>query len=640
MVFGRLLRVVGLGKPQAVPEEQFDTTPASVEASITDNAYSKMMLMQFRMVANGQDADEDAPNLLTATDEFVLDSDRKVCSPKTSPKSIDSTPTSRLDPLMPTAGSWSASMQNKRSVKTDVDDDNGQVSRKACLILNKLTVEKFDSLFEQLATCGITKPVHLEMLMREVFNKATTQHHFIAMYADLCVRLDQDSRISSAVQAAGQQHSFRRLLLNQCQVSFEQLLQSAEAPQDANKCADDEEAALKRKQQALGNIKLIGQLLVRGIVSSKLLVECSEELLRSRDSCPEALESLAALVTVAGKQFDTQSWPYHARFVEVFSCMRKLWKDKSTPPRVRFLLRDVLDVREAGWSHCTYSATLAAAPMKLEEVRGSAANEGKYMSLEDQIETDTLLAGLMNVSLKANAQKKKDFTHSPPSPMANAQMKKKEGPHYSLDSTPIHTNSGKHSKIADRPWKQEAARKQEADFAPWKQEAARKPEAASPKVDLHWSDIQPGNPPDPVPVSAPNPFDVVAFRRALAATLTDLASDKKVPAAVRRIRVQEVPLEFQAKEFADIITRITEERRGPVRRCGLTFAAALGASEESAFDRTECLTGIGLFFGEVYPELCKEIPRLPAVAASEVLPTLRNVFSKDELDEYIPKSLA
>merc|ERR1719473_1343645 len=110
--------------------------------------------------------------------------------------------------MTPTAGAWVLAMQSRRST-SDHDDE---VTRKACSILNKLTIEKFDALFEQLVTCGISKPEHVEVLMREVFNVATTQHHFVAMYADLCVRLEEDQRIASAVEANGQQHSFRRLL--------------------------------------------------------------------------------------------------------------------------------------------------------------------------------------------------------------------------------------------------------------------------------------------------------------------------------------------------------------------------------------------------------------------------------------------
>jgi len=519
-------------------------------------------------------------------------------------------------------------MQNKRGSEDTEAENDEKVTRKACSILNKITVEKFDSLFEQLATCGIKKPEHLEMLMQEVFNKATTQHHFIAMYADLCVRLEQDARISSVVDAVGQEHSFRRLILNQCQVSFEKLLQPV-AQEETKDPEMDEENALKRKQQAIGNIKLIGQLLVHGIVTSKLLVECSEELLRCRDSCAEALESLAALLAVAGKQFDTKNWQYHPRLLEVFACMRRLSKDKSTQARVRFLLRDVLDVRDAGWSNCTYKSTLALAPMKLDEVAQSANNEGKYMSLEDQIETDSLLAGLMKVSQMANAKSDRP-----------SFFKGKQDGNSSVETTPMHSKQGgrKSGKQQNKGLKEKELALSESsapdvELSPNKHEADAKPRGPKP-----WASQAKNKAPSPKaasPRDTPS-FDVVAFRRALASILGDLASDRNVPAAVRRIRLQEVPVECQSQEFADIISRIVEERRGPIRRSALAFAAGLANAEQSAFDRNACLGGIGQFFREVYPELCHEIPRLPAIVTSELLPTLQNVFKSEELKSYLP----
>lgn len=328
MVFGRLIRSIGLVKAQATKEEyasdtdsindavsvpsscgriqdkldqeEFDqTTDTGDESSDSDSSglssgnfvqtievYPKALLLDFRAAVTEQGEDEVARTL---TVEAVEQHGSKAkCD-------LD-----RSDAMTPTAGSWVAAMQFKRST-SDPDLDDEEVTRKTRSILNKLTFENFDALFEQLASCGIRKPAHVEMLMREVFDKATTQHHFIGMYADLCMRIEQDSRISSVVDAAGEQHSFRWFLVNQCQISFEKLLQPTAMQQGSNVCKIDEEFALKRKQQALGNIRLIGQLVVHRMVTSNVLIECCEELLRRRDSCPEALEFLAALVTVAGK---------------------------------------------------------------------------------------------------------------------------------------------------------------------------------------------------------------------------------------------------------------------------------------------------------------------------------------------------
>jgi len=209
-------------------------------------------------------------------------------------------------------------------------------------ILNTLTGEsKFEELLEQLVTSGIHTLDDISMLMTEVFDKATTQHHFIPMYADLCGRLEKDSHI---MVVAGSLTALRRLLLNQCQSALESLF----AP-SAGEHMPDEEVTLSRKQQALGKMKLIGHLLVKGMLTSEMLVQYAEELVSKRESCPEALEALAALLMVAGPVFDNPAWPHHPRLQELLADLRKVTKSKSTPPRARHILRDVLDVRDAGW---------------------------------------------------------------------------------------------------------------------------------------------------------------------------------------------------------------------------------------------------------------------------------------------------
>merc|ERR550534_1001683 len=71
---------------------------------------------------------------------------------------------------------WSSA---QRAMKMDANEG---VTRAMKSILNKLTVEKFDALYQKLLVCGIETRTHIETLMREVFEKATTQHHFIEMY--------------------------------------------------------------------------------------------------------------------------------------------------------------------------------------------------------------------------------------------------------------------------------------------------------------------------------------------------------------------------------------------------------------------------------------------------------------------------
>lgn len=501
--------------------------------------YSVLMLLNLRTACSSSNDDTSTVRYSTCCrSEFPA----PVAKARWSTKDVSS-PASAADswrqpaptPLPASAeGSWT--VQQRRRETADTPDEDATVLRSARSILNKLTVEKFDSLFEQLVTCGIEHPRHISMLMREVFEKATTQHHFIPMYADLCGKLEKDPRIASIVEGADQLHNFRRILLNQCQYVFEQLLE----PPAVDSSMDDE-VVLCRKQRALGNMKLIGQLLVNGMLSSDMFVECCDVLLEKHQNCPEALESMVALLMVAGPKFDYQGWQYYQRLEKVLLRMRCLTKDKLVPPRIRFLLRDVLDARAAGWPN---SRSVDRTPAKLEDVRNAPAAVPKQTEAQD-------------------------------------------------------LNSLREQK------------------APVKETAAK------PKAEALQKET----------------FNVVAFRRTIASVFTDLASDKSIPAAVQRVRLEQVPASKQAEQFMDMITRTVEERRGAVRRCELAFIAGLAAAEVSAFDRKECLAGIEIFFKDVYPELCNEVHRLPAIMKSEFMPTVANVFPLGELNKVVPAGM-
>merc|ERR1719224_44022 len=99
---------------------------------------------------------------------------------------------------------------------------------------------------------------------------------------------------------------FRRILLNQCQKSFEDSLQ---APVKVDQeVAEDERLELetRHKQRVLGNTRLIGALLTRGMLSPRVLIFCATELLKD-PAAPHALESLAALLTAVGPKFDEKN---------------------------------------------------------------------------------------------------------------------------------------------------------------------------------------------------------------------------------------------------------------------------------------------------------------------------------------------
>lgn len=143
-------------------------------------------------------------------------------------------------------------------------------------------------------------------------------------------------------------------------------------------------------------------------------------------------------------------------------------------------------------------------------------------------------------------------------------------------------------------------------------------------------------PPSPSPV-VPREFEQAVYRKELSDVLRDLATRNNVAASVKRIRAQNVPRERQAPEFRDILTRAAEETRGVARRLSFAFAAGLAAgAPDSAFAREECLSGIQLFFDDVFEDLASEVPRLRNKLANELVPTLCTVFSEDEIARLLP----
>lgn len=259
--------------------------------------------------------------------------------------------------------SWAATR------KLDGGDANVAVVRTIKSILNKLTLEKFTALYEQLLECGISTVSHLELLIQEVFQKATTQHHFIQMYADLCAMLH--SHFSETPLGDDPKFSFKKLLLNECQASFERHLQP---PKELQTMDDPEErilAEVRYKTHMLGNIRFVGALLARKMLASKVLLAIMDELLT--EPSPEALESAAALLTVVGPTIDTPDFMYRPALDAIFAKVKKLSHNNSVEQRARCLLKDVLDLKAAGWKD--RKPKRMEGPMTLDKVAEKAAAE-------------------------------------------------------------------------------------------------------------------------------------------------------------------------------------------------------------------------------------------------------------------------
>lgn len=180
----------------------------------------------------------------------------------------------------------------------------------------------------------------VEVVARETFAKATKQHGFVELYADLCSKLHSD------LEKDGVTVNFKRILLDQCQQSFKRYLE----PPQIDKLLDYEEQyeqLVKYKTLMLGNVKLIGHLLRRAMLSPKIIFHCTDELLTINTD--ESLETLCVFLDTIGTTFDSSDWQGRPRLEEVFTRVQLLQEDKRQSARIRCLLKDLLDKRQSSW---------------------------------------------------------------------------------------------------------------------------------------------------------------------------------------------------------------------------------------------------------------------------------------------------
>ncbi|KFG61480.1 MIF4G domain-containing protein, partial [Toxoplasma gondii RUB] len=259
-------------------------------------------------------------------------------------------------------------------------DEQQQLLRRLKGHLNKLTLEKFEKLYPQILNAGIKEKEEVNALMKMVFEKAVSQHHFIQMYVQLCSRLKDDLKQILADDAKGSY--FRRILINQCEDSFVANLEPMRVPEGL----DEDEAfefAQLYKARMKGNMIFVGELLKSRMISHRILLECIDRLLQKRLECIDIsggedqgvphMEALCAFLHTVGPFFENPKWKFYEEFCERIKVVQKLQKDESLPFRVRCLLKDVLDNRAEKWRK-KFAATKEG-PTRLSELHQQAQLE-------------------------------------------------------------------------------------------------------------------------------------------------------------------------------------------------------------------------------------------------------------------------
>jgi len=271
-------------------------------------------------------------------------------------------------PLQATANRW-----DRKAFQADADSPE-MVDRKVKSLLNKLTMEKFDSISDQIISWANKSENEkdgrtLIQVIKLVF-EATDEAAWSEMYAWLCRKMME--QISSKVQDDGIKNNdgkpiggqlFRKYLLNHCQEDFERgwVAKEAMAAAAATKALEDKAvkaaneqkdeqkeehalyseeyyAAQKAKRRGLGLIRFIGELFKLQMLTERIMHECVKKLLGNVDNPEEEeIESLCKLLSTVGGILDTQKARVHMDVY--FSRMKELTKSPRVTSRMQFMLQ-------------------------------------------------------------------------------------------------------------------------------------------------------------------------------------------------------------------------------------------------------------------------------------------------------------
>uniref|UniRef100_A0A061S3S1 Translation initiation factor eIF-4F n=1 Tax=Tetraselmis sp. GSL018 TaxID=582737 RepID=A0A061S3S1_9CHLO len=254
----------------------------------------------------------------------------------------------------------------------------GNNLRKIKGILNKLTPETFERLLGQMVEL-ITSAEILRGAITYIFENAVAQPTFVQMYADLCDRLSRSLPEFPPVGDDPRPQNFRRVLLNTCQEEYEGAVQAQAKLIDVE---DPEERLLeerKVKMRLMGNVRLISYLYKISVVSEKIILVCVRELLgQDQKLIPpeENIEAVCEMITVVGGTLAASSRDNAKKSLEAYmSRLDKLAKSPNISSRVRFIIKDIQDMRHNNWVPRRESQTAK----KISEVRTEAQAElGMY----------------------------------------------------------------------------------------------------------------------------------------------------------------------------------------------------------------------------------------------------------------------
>jgi hypothetical protein len=300
-------------------------------------------------------------------------------------------------PSSSTTGTIEEPVESKDAWKRTTADVTGvdRMIRNLTSLLNKLTVDKFDEICAKIVELVKKECKDLELLkqiVHVVYEKAVLGVGFGDMYPKLCEVISQEinafDRENPFSPGSFEKVSFKKVLLEHCQNDFEKHLVVAfeldDAFSEVESVVEDEssltENRTKQKERILDSMKFLGQLYVRGMLPSKTIALCIFKLLQDSETVSSTnLECLCNLLAVCGQKlesdpelkFATKSKTNPTKFW--FSQLQSISTTPDLPTRIRFLIIDLIDLRNNGWK----PRRPVEKAQKLEDIHSAQVGDSK-----------------------------------------------------------------------------------------------------------------------------------------------------------------------------------------------------------------------------------------------------------------------
>ncbi|WFD00206.1 hypothetical protein MYAM1_002954 [Malassezia yamatoensis] len=317
-------------------------------------------------------------------------------------------PTIPMDQVAPLAYSenrWKPQSKDENAKKDA--DQTLQVERKVKSLLNKLTVEKFESISDQIVafanqSANETDGRTLRQVIALVFEKAIDEAAWSEMYAQLCakiqVNLNQDIRDEVLDQKEGKEYRggflFRKYLLTWCQGDFEKGWGAAKddkkPEQEPELLSDEYYAEQKAKRRGLGLVQFVGELFKLQMLQPRIMHTCIVRLLRTTTEPEEdEIESVCRLLSTVGGMLDASGGNNKSRMDVYFKRIDDILQSPNISSRMRFMLLDVVDMRNDHWRPRHDSS----APKTIAEIHADAAKKQQQKEAEKFGRHDSLSRG-------------------------------------------------------------------------------------------------------------------------------------------------------------------------------------------------------------------------------------------------------